>query len=315
MDGRRKLIAVLATTCCGCWASPALAADQVVANNLDTGGGSLRQAIIDVGDGETVTIPGSVGPIALTSGEISFNKSITITGAGAATTSISGNDASRIFHVMAPATSLTLGGMTLRDGLATGAVGGAIFAESGALTLSNLALVDNHVQVGPGGDALGGGAVYAGLGGITLNSSTVTGNSAAISTTAATDCCHGGGGVFSNGPIAVNGGAVSDNSVVVTGPVTSSGTECCDGGGGLYNNSNAPTTITGATLAGNTATINGESCCHGGGAIFSAADQAVSITNSVLSGNQATITGQAAPVADSAAARAAARSSPSTASF
>src|SRR5215216_2141025 len=56
-------------------------ADPVVANNLDGGTGSLRQALSDACDGTTVTFNMATvtSPITLTSAELLVNKNLTIT--------------------------------------------------------------------------------------------------------------------------------------------------------------------------------------------------------------------------------------------
>src|SRR6516225_4654550 len=71
-----------------------------VTNLLDSGPGSLRQAIIDTPASGTVDFqPGLTGTITLTSGELDLHQSITIQGHGAAALAVSGNNASRVFEV------------------------------------------------------------------------------------------------------------------------------------------------------------------------------------------------------------------------
>src|SRR6185436_6749230 len=64
--------------------------DPVVANNLDSGAGSLRQAIADACDGSTITFNMATvtSPISLTSAQLLVNKNLTITGPGATTLTI-----------------------------------------------------------------------------------------------------------------------------------------------------------------------------------------------------------------------------------
>jgi hypothetical protein len=71
-----------------------------VSNSNDSGAGSLRDAVVAAGDGDSVVIPASVtAPIVLTGGQIVIDKSITITGAGASVTVVDGNHASRAFDI------------------------------------------------------------------------------------------------------------------------------------------------------------------------------------------------------------------------
>src|SRR6266550_1351765 len=79
-------------------AIPALADIIVVTNTNDTGPGSLRQALADVNDGDTITFV-VTGTIGLTSGELLVDKSITIAGPGADNLAVDGNAKSRVFYI------------------------------------------------------------------------------------------------------------------------------------------------------------------------------------------------------------------------
>ena len=115
---------------------------SIVMNNADSGAGSLRDVIACVGDGATITIDGSLlnQTITLTSGEILIDKNITIIGLGAANLTISGNNASRIFHVQTGKT-LELHAMALKDANSV-TNGGAVFVE-GTLKLQDMLLQNN----------------------------------------------------------------------------------------------------------------------------------------------------------------------------
>lgn len=70
---------------------------RTVTNTNDSGPDSLRQAILDADDGDTITF-GVTGTITLTSGELLIeNKSLVIQGPAGGIT-ISGNNASRVFN-------------------------------------------------------------------------------------------------------------------------------------------------------------------------------------------------------------------------
>ena len=62
---------------------PAHAATIMVTNTNDNGPGSLRQALADANDGDTIDATGVSGTITLTSGQLLVDKSVTINGAGA----------------------------------------------------------------------------------------------------------------------------------------------------------------------------------------------------------------------------------------
>src|SRR5690348_3696697 len=85
-----QLLAVIAMS--------AHAATITVTNTNDTGPGSLRQALANANNGDTINFAIS-GTITLTSGELLVSKNVTISGPGAATLTVDGNFTSRVFHI------------------------------------------------------------------------------------------------------------------------------------------------------------------------------------------------------------------------
>jgi len=74
---------------CVCWMSlltfPALAADHVVTDNGDSGAGTLRQAILEVIDDDTISFNLASGSeTIIISSELSITESLTINDANAA---------------------------------------------------------------------------------------------------------------------------------------------------------------------------------------------------------------------------------------
>lgn len=159
---------------------PAAAATRVVTNTNDNGAGSLRQAIAaaDVTNDVIVFAPDITGTITLTSGELFFTKSLTITGPGATNLTISGNNTSRVFSVSGGV--ITISGLRIANGFVTGNpnslnAGGGILNNSARLTVQNCEIVNNVHSGGPntsgfpstgqgggvwhisGGDAINGG--------------------------------------------------------------------------------------------------------------------------------------------------------------
>ena len=123
----------------------AAAADTLtVTSSADSGLGSLRQAIAEAADGDTIAV--GARHIVLTSGDLYVpqGKALTITGAGARETSISGNHTSGILETDAP---LTLRGLTLRDG---NDGQGAGVDTMGPLTLIDTAFIGNTAGYGGG---------------------------------------------------------------------------------------------------------------------------------------------------------------------
>src|SRR5215470_12252481 len=68
-----------------------------VTNTQDSGPGSLRQALADANDGDTINFA-VTGTIGLTSGELLADKSVTISGPGTDVLAINGNATYRVFH-------------------------------------------------------------------------------------------------------------------------------------------------------------------------------------------------------------------------
>jgi hypothetical protein len=110
-----------------------------VANLLDSGPGSLRQALLDTPAGGTVDFqPGLAGTITLTSGELELHTSVTIQGPGAANLAVSGNGLSRVLEVFDGA-AVVLADLTITDGLVSAtatdtasALGGGVYVNADA---------------------------------------------------------------------------------------------------------------------------------------------------------------------------------------
>ncbi|HZV45070.1 MAG TPA: autotransporter-associated beta strand repeat-containing protein, partial [Saprospiraceae bacterium] len=116
----------------------------VVLNANDSGSGSLRDVIAFVDPGCTITFDASLmgSTITLTSGEIEIDKNLTISGLGnVADLTLSGNSASRIFHVAAGKT-LSLKNLSLKNSNAAAPFGGAVYVQ-GSLTLQNILFQNN----------------------------------------------------------------------------------------------------------------------------------------------------------------------------
>src|SRR5437868_12875896 len=142
-----------------------------VTNRNDSGSGSLRQALVDGNDGDTITFA-VTGTIGLTSGELVVDKSITISGPGPAMLAVSrsSNMPFRIFHVM-PDQMVNIEGVTISGGSAD--IGGGILNDQATLTLTNCSVVNNVASQSGGGIADG----FAG-GSLNIINSTISGNSA-----------------------------------------------------------------------------------------------------------------------------------------
>jgi hypothetical protein len=114
--------AVLALFFCGATllsTSPALADTITVINTNDSGPGSLRQALFDANDGDTINFDSSLNGqrITLTSGQLNVDKDVAISGPGAKNLAVDGNAQSTVFYVN-PGKTVTIDGLTVANGRA-----------------------------------------------------------------------------------------------------------------------------------------------------------------------------------------------------
>ncbi len=202
----KRLLAVLVSTAIIALAAvSAKAAVLFVSNTQDAGAGSLRATVEAAAAGDTITFqipttdPGydpatGVFTITLTSGQIVFGKDLTIAGPSAAKIAVSGNHASRIFHITAY--NVLISDLSLIDGAVTGDRGavaglpglpgrGGAVLNNGTLVFAGCTFKGNRVLGGEGGSGVTAGVGGDGRGGAIANESslslvncTLSGNSA-----------------------------------------------------------------------------------------------------------------------------------------
>lgn len=300
-------------------AIPADADTITVSNTKDSGPGSLRQALADANDGDTINFDVSLKgqTIALTSGELVIDKSITITGPGSDQLAVSADFQYhfRIFHVIASPT-VTIEGLTIGPSLYfygcgiqndqatltinncvvagnTGLDSGAGISNGGTLTVNNSSITGNVLEY------QGSGAGILSSGTLIINNSIIRGN---VSGKGYTD----GGGIYSSGMLEITNSTIEGNSVggrgggiyntgyAIISSSTISGNFAGGGypgppepgfGGGISNVTGATLTISNSTVSGNSVltTDKGPGC---GGGIGN--NGSLQIVNSTISGNSAT---------------------------
>ncbi len=233
-----------------------------VTNLSDTGTGSLRAAIAQAQNGDTITFSPSLdgGTIQLTTGQLVITQNLTITGPGANLLSVSGTNDSRVFDIVS--STVTISGLTITGGSGSGSSlnnGGGIWSN-GNLTLAGDTISGNHTTTRFG--VLGGGIYNGPQGTLTVLNSTVSGNQA-----------WQGGGIYNDG-----GTASVLNSTVAGNTANSPG---MGNGGGIVNVGTLA--LHNATVAGNTAQGGFGSA---GGGIENAGT--FSAGNTIVAGNTAT---------------------------
>jgi predicted outer membrane repeat protein len=208
------------------------------------------------GDTINFSLPAN-STITLTSGELLISKDITITGPGARTLTISGNNASRIFRVVT-ASAVVISELTIANGNSGSGVSGGAIHNSGTqtlLTLLNCAFLNNS-----GGS---GGAV-ANEGILTVNTCTFAGNRST----------GHGGALRSTKIMFVRNSTFHNNEAVSSGAITS----LANPGGG------AALSLRNCTITGNRATdINGST----GGGVLSGSSSTTTLRNTLVAHNTA----------------------------
>ena len=282
-------------------AAPAQAA-PTVSNTSDSGPGSLRQAIVEAGPGETITVPS--GTYSLSTGPLRIEKSLTVTGKGSSDTIVRSVGPFSVFEIEPPAGKLdvTLSEMMIRDGrvFAEAAIGGGVFATETNLTLRRVNLTGNVVNANgepgeAGGTAIGGGGVVI-LGTLTLVESVVSGNTAeALGAPEFEGGSAQGGGIVGVGAsFNIERSTISGNVVNAgggRGPANAFQTGGAAVGGGLILNAQTgPSSIVASTVSGNTAEAPGGPGANGGvvaggGLVTTSSNQPIALTNLTVAGN------------------------------
>jgi hypothetical protein len=227
-----------------------------VTNTNDSGPGSLRQALTDANDGDTINFDPALNGqmITVTSAELVIDKSIAISGPGPEllTVNISGLSLVRIFYIM-PEQTVTIDGLKI-EGETFPNCSGGIWNDQATLTVSNCAVENNCSDHD-------GGGIYS-FGVLTVFGSTVNNNRLLGGFGAS------GGGISAGGMLTVRDSEVNGNSA------TSKGENDFSTGGGIIG---GLLTITNSAINGNYANYAGGGIVGGG-----------MITNSTINGNSVT---------------------------
>jgi CSLREA domain-containing protein len=218
---------------------------------------------------DTINIPAGTCVITLAgnqdsnnlTGDLNIRSSLTLQGAGQATTILNGNGLDRILHVYG-AYDVTVADLTITNGQAKwphgGGNGGGIFASgTGTVTIRRCLTTNNRTDTG---NNAGGGIWVEGGMHLIVDASTISDNWAS----------HGGGGIAVRGvtsDLTLTNSTVKDNTTY--------------SGGGL-SIGDATAEIRNTTISGNEAT----SAVYGGGGIaLAVGNDKVTIAHSTIVGN------------------------------
>ena len=238
----------------------------VVYSTADDGPGSLRQALRLSRDGGAIVITAR-GTSTLTSGELVVDKSVSIRGPGAANLAVSGNNTSRLFHIM-PGTTVTISGLKITNG---GVLyeppgpfidGGGIYTDHATLSVKSCIISHNF-----------GGGIDNDGSRVELSDSAVIENSGGgirshgpfMSITRSEISRNLGGGIDSGGILFVTDSQIRENRLGI--------------GGGIVNGGGASTaTLTNTVVSDNVAEA-------GAGGISNEAGGALILINSTVRNN------------------------------
>ncbi len=241
----------------------ACTADPIVTSTADSGAGSLREALANVCNGDTITFNiAGAGPhtIMLTTGELMVSKDVDINNNSGESITVSGNNANRVFNINSGKT-VSITSLTITGGSEPADVGGGIKNSGGTLTLNSSNVYGNTAGIGGG---------ISSTGSLTINNSNIGGTLAGQPNSATAG--SGGGIQNANGTVVVKNSSISGNTA----------NNLSGAGGGIANEINGVLTVVNSTIANNSATQEG-------GAINNGA--AVTVINSTISGNQAGLHG------------------------
>jgi hypothetical protein len=234
-----------------CPASWVLLEHRFAITSYTTVGGALAAAQ----NGDTVQVCSGAY-----SGGVRISKSITLRGAGAAATTLSGGGAFPVVTVASGAT-VTIDSVTITNGNSW--AGGGV-SNRGTLTVDHSAVVGNNNPLVLSG--FGGGGI-SNLGTLTVDHSAVDNNTSA----------GDGGGIFNRGMLVVRNSNVGGNTA---GVCSTPGY----GGGGIANR-NGVLTLDNTAVVGNTA----GPCGHGGGVYTTGTTKLINHTT--VTNNRATWSG------------------------
>jgi predicted outer membrane repeat protein len=236
-----------------------------VTNGNDSGPGSLRQALADANDGDTINFDPSVGTVTLTTAELAIDKSVTLSGAPQMVTVVRASQTEfRIFHVI-PGHSVEINGLTISGGHITGGNGGGILNDNSTLTIAHCTVNGNAIVSASSQTNYGGGIHNSGT--MTLDQVIVNNNNAVWGG----DPTHipSGGGISNTGTMIIIAGTVQSNMGFWS-------------AGGIYNT--GMLTITGSTIVNNQTGNPGHFGAYGGGIVNGGT---MTIQDSTISGNTA----------------------------
>ncbi|ABQ90727.1 choice-of-anchor Q domain-containing protein [Roseiflexus sp. RS-1] len=273
--------------------APTTAAPQTftVSKTVDTADGvcgadcSLREAISAANanpGADTIIVPAGTYTLTITTtleddnadGDLDIRDSLTLIGAGAATTTIIAAEGDRVFHLLATAT-VTITGVTLRGKGETPDSGGVLLVTPGANLILRDSVVRDGRAVRGGGIEVRGDGVSPASASATIERVTFTANRAA-SLGGAISVFNGGSALLTNVTITGNSAGNSGGGISVSLDQT------------IINPPKSAATLNNVTIVRNTADDDRNDIGEGGGVSVRVDEQVINqlrLRNTIISDN------------------------------
>ncbi|MBX7223109.1 MAG: glycoside hydrolase [Blastocatellia bacterium] len=195
----------------------------------------------------------------------------------------------------------TTGGSNSGSGGPGDAFGGAIYQSSGTLTLTSCTFTSNTCTGGQGSNSRNGQNGNGGAVQVTSGNATITGCTFSANIATGGSCANATAGQGNGGAFSCTGGSTNMVNCTVSGNTASGGTPTSNGGGatkgngnggGVNVNSTGTLTLTGCTVANNSATqgnanANGNPGAASGGGMFRGTGT-LNFGNTIVAGNTLT---------------------------
>ena len=237
------------------------AATLTVTNINDSGPGSLRQAIATSGPGDTITFdPALAGETVVLATELDITHALTIDGSNInPQLSISGTNAVRVFYIH-PDVTVTLNDLSIEDGVANTVISSTWGNSGGGIYNDGNLTVNNSTVSGNTASQWGGGIFNSDTGTLTVTNSTLSNNTATGSSNPPSGW---GGGILSIYRVTIANSTFSNNSAEASPSSV---------GGGIFVHGSG--IITNSTLSGNSA--------GDGAGILIDADATLTFSNTII---------------------------------
>lgn len=178
--------------------------EAAIASNTDSASGAVAGECNAGNGADTILLPSGTYTLTIAgayedmseSGDIDLLADTILSGTGASSTVINANGIDRVFDIDPTYTGITvtLSGLTMRNGIADGDNGGALIQHTGSLTLFQVSVISNTADRG--------GGLYLEGGSLAVTHASITGNTATSR----------GGGFYSSGEhFALSDTLVRDN--------------------------------------------------------------------------------------------------------